>query len=205
MSTVADILAKRRPLEKRVRLLLDGAANAELEDLRREIQSTKARETVNHPGLDSKVPELERRLVDRTLQAEEAAAVFTFRAIPRPAFEDITTRHPPSEEQWALYRDTVRINFVANAPDCDYDAAAPELIAASCAEPQLTVAEAAELWSGLSVGEARTLFNAAWSVNQQATSRPFYGTGTDTTLTSGPDSTMSQNGESPSPSSVEGS
>lgn len=202
---VADILAKRRPLERRVRLLLDGSVNAELEDLRREIRQQKTREVLNPQGLATTVPELERRLNELTLKADEAAAIFTFRAIARVQLEELKRTYPPTEDQWERYREQVKANIFSQAPEFDWTELAPALISACCVDPAMNAQDAANLWDQLSDGEAAELFAAAWSVNAQTTSRPFYGTGTVTTPTSGPDSTTAQNGESPSPFSVDGS
>ncbi|MDP9144531.1 MAG: hypothetical protein M3N43_07520 [Actinomycetota bacterium] len=205
MTSVSDILARRRPLEKRVRLLLDGTANAELEDLRRQIKVTKTREAVNSPGLATKVPELERRLTELALQAEEASAEFTFQAISRAALEELKRKHPPTAGQWERYREQVRANMFVQAPDFDWSGLAPALLAACATQPTMTVDEAARLWDELSDGEAAQLFEAAWSVNEQTSSRPFSGTDTAMTPNSGPDSTTPQSEESPSLSLAEGS
>ena len=203
--TVADILARRRPLEKRVRLLLDGSLAAQMDETRREIRQAKARESLSGGGLASTLPELERQLAELALAADDSSAAFTFRAIPRARLEDLKRRHPPSAEQWEKFREEQKGNIFAQAPQFDWVGLAPDLIAASCSEPAMTVEEARRLWDELSDGEAAQLFEAAWSVNEQATARPFSGTGTDTTPTSGPSSTTPQREESPSLSLADGS
>jgi hypothetical protein len=155
--------------------------------------------------LASPIPQLQQRLAELTIKADEAATVFTFQALGRRAFEDLKLAYPPTEEQWERYRERVTAAYWVPAPEFEEVTFAPALIAACCIDPKMTLAEAQQLWDELSDGEAAILYAKALEVNEEASSRPFSGTGTDTTRNSGPDSTTPQNGEYPSLSSAAGS
>lgn len=205
MTAVSDLLARRKPVQQKVRLLLDGSLAVQIDDLRREIRQTKAADVRRGSPLDTAVPELERRLEELVSQADAEAAEFTFQAVGRAKLEELKRLYPPTDEQWERFREQVKGNLFAQAPEFDWAGLAPALIASCCVEPEMTEADAARLWDELSDGEAAQLFQAAWAVNETSSPRPFFGTATDTTPSSGPDSTTPRNGGSPSLSLAEGS
>jgi hypothetical protein len=174
MSTVADILAARKPKRRRVRLLLDGVLSSELERTRREVALSSTLDKSDQNDLDARLTEL-------TSQADEASKEFEFQAISRAELERLKSEFPPSEDQWDRYKTQVRANPLLSAPDFDPEALAPVLMAACCVDPVMTRAEAEQVWDSLSDGEAAVLFEAAWSVNQEATTRPLALTVTDVT------------------------
>jgi hypothetical protein len=67
------------------------------------------------------------------------------------------------------------------APEFDYQAFAPRLIAASLVEPESSVDEVVDMWENDDWSDAiwGALWNKAWSVNQEVSTRPTYGTGTN--------------------------
>jgi seryl-tRNA synthetase len=210
LSDVASIIARRKPRRTTIRLLLDGELDTRLEQLRTQIRRAKQREAADPQGLASTVPQLEAELARLTVEADEATTEFTFQAIPRTALEDLRRNHPPTEEQWQRYKESVNempvlVAMQQSPPEFDWLSMAPALLAACAVEPKMTRDEAQMLWDELSDAEAAQLFNAAWGVNEQAATRPFSGTDTATTPNFGPDSTTPQNGESPSLSLAEGS
>jgi hypothetical protein len=125
--------------------------------------------------------ELEARLAEVTSQVEEATSEFEFQAISRSELDSLKAAFPPSEDQWERYRTQVRANPLLQAPDFDPEAVAPALLAACCVDPALSESDAQLLWDSLSDGEAATLFEAAWSVNVEASTRPLSLTDTDGT------------------------
>ena len=210
MSDIASILGKRKPRREPVRLLLDGELSERIARQREKVKQAKRREAASPQGLGSPVSRLEQELADLQVAADESVTEFTFQAIPRTELEELKRNHPPTQEQWERYRESVRdvpviVGLQLQPPEFDWVSLAPALLAACATEPKMTRSEAQTLWDTLSDAEAAQLFNAAWGVNQQAATRPFSGTDTVTTPNFGPDSTTPQNGESPSLSLAEGS
>lgn len=205
MTSVADILASRKPATRTARLVLDGDKAAELAGLRARLNTAKVRDRLNGGSLDAESPELERRIAELEAEMESAAATFTFKAVGRRKLDEITNRFPPSQEQWERFRDSAKVNPFVSVPEFDMYAAAPEVLAAAAVSPTMTVEEARRLWDELSDGEAAELWKAAWGAQMEATSRPTFGTGIDETANTGPGSTTPPNGESLSLSSPDGS
>lgn len=196
MTSVADILAARKPATRTARLVLDGEKAAELAGLRARLNTAKVRDRLNGGSLDAESPELERRIAELETEMESTAATFTFKAVGRRRLDEITNRFPPSQEQWERFRDSAKVNPFVSPPEFDMYAAAPEVLAAAAVSPTMTVEEAQLLWDELSDGEAGALWTAAWGVQMEATSRPTFGTGIDETANTGPGSTTPLNGES---------
>lgn len=99
------------------------------------------------------------------LPLDGGPATFRFRAVPARKFDELIDRFPPTEKQWAAYRETAKAMPFASSPTSDANALAPELLALCCVEPQLSEIDARLLWEQLSEGDAQRLFGAAWSVN----------------------------------------
>lgn len=204
-SVVKQLLAKRKPSRQTVRLLLDGTLADQIEAARHQLKVAKAADQVDPRGLASRAAPLEVRLAELRLEAEEASTAFTFEALGRVRFQELKREYPPTEEQWERYRERVKAAWWAPAPEFEELTFAPALIATCCVDPAMTIEDAQALWDELSDGEAAALYAAALAVNEEVTSRPFSGTDTVTTPSSGPDSTTQQNGESPFLSLAEGS
>lgn len=204
--SVSDILAAYRPPEVTVQVVTDGGLVARIGKLQEEIRRARARDARNGDTLAAEAPALEAQMPALLEEAEQAVESFTFRAIGRAKLADITRRYPPSHDQWERYKEASRVNpLMAGLPEFDYEAAAPELLAASAVDPVMTVEEARTICAEWHDAAVSVLIDAAWEVNQQAPTRPTFGTGIATTRSSGPESTTQQNGESPSPSSLAGS
>ena len=205
MSTVQELLARRKPARQTVRLLLDGTLSSQVDEVRRQLKLAKAADIADPQGLASRAAPLEVKLNELQIEAEEASTAFTFQALGRARFEEVKRLHPPTEDQWERYRERVKAAWWVTAPEFHELTFAPALIAACCVEPAMTIEDAQALWDELSDGEAAALYTAALAVNEEVTNRPFSGTDTDTTPNTGPDSTTPQSGESPSLSLAEGS
>lgn len=202
--TAAEVLASRKPRRTKVPISLDGDLDEEIEDLKAQIRAAKRQEAADGGGLAAQSPILEEQLREAEARRDEEAHEFVFEAMPRAEFKAILTANQPTEEQWERYREQARVNPFVVAPDCDFDAAAPIVISRCCISHDIDEAGAQEIWDALSDGEAARLFDAAWGANQRVSQRPTYGTGTDMTPNTGPDSTTPPNGESPSQSSTDG-
>lgn len=201
--TAEQVLAAYKPATKTVRLLLDGGLQAEIDSLREQVKAAERRDKREGESLDSKTPELRRQLDELEARADSEAEAFCFQAVPRAKFDALKAAHPPTEEQWQLHREAAKTNPFLRPPECDYMGIGPELISLSCVDPELSVEEAQQLWDLLAPGPAAQLWEAAWEVSNGSSIRPTFGTGIDTTPSSGPDSTTPLNGESPSPPSTD--
>lgn len=190
MSSVAEVLAARRPRRKAVRLVLDGQSHAELALAQNELRNLKLRERVEGKDetLASEIPGLERKIQELEAELITNAPIFEFQAIGRRELDQIRNDHPPTEDQWELYRERVKVNPLVQPPSFNPEGLAPALLAASALEPSMTLDEAQALWDSLSDGEAAQLYEAAWSVNMEAASVPLSGSGTGGTATSGDNS-----------------
>ena len=208
---VSDFLGRYKPAERTVRVLLDGSLLTELERARQQVAKKVRQEERSHPGLASEVPALEARVAALESEAEEATIAVTLRAMPGAKFDALALAHPPTEAQWDQYREQAKaFPLFAQPPEVDAVGMAPALIALSVVavdgEPtEWSEHDGAALWETLHDGVRADLLEAAWEVNKQRSGRPFSGTGTDTTPSSGPGSTTQPNGESLSLSSADGS
>lgn len=199
---LSDLQSK--PLEAETRLILDGALVSRLERLREEVRQAKLRDLISGGGLADEAPELETRLRKLELEADERAVTFRFRAIGRGKFEELIAQHPPTEAQWAEWREKAKAVPYYAPPEYDHVGLSLALVAACCYDPAGSVEEWKE-WrdSKLSDGQWAELYGKALQVNTQSSIRPTYGTDIDVTPSIGPDSTTPPNGESLSPSSTE--
>ncbi|MFH8581632.1 hypothetical protein [Streptomyces zaomyceticus] len=93
---------------------------------------------------------------------DDAAIVLTFQALRRTDFEDLKTKHPPTEAQ---AEDGQLLNI---------ETFGPELISASSLDG-LTVEDAQSFLTDWSAGEAAQLFHTAWDL--QDTTRADLGKG----------------------------
>ncbi len=207
MGKVSEILAKRKPRTKSIRLILDGDATDELERARAELNEAKRldKETEEKGSgtlaTGSLTPDAERQFKEIEAGILEDATVFTFKAIGRKKLEKIRGEHPPTPEQWEIYRERSKANPLVQPPTFDPDGIAPELIEAALVDPELTLEEATELWDELSDGEAAQIYDAAWEVSMEAATIPLSATGIGGIGDSDANSIMRQVMESLIPSS----
>ena len=204
--SLADLAARTTPVEREKRLVIDGALVARIDQLRAELKAAKRRDVISGSSLRQEAPAIEQALAEAEIQADEAAETFRFRAIGRGKFTRIIEQYPPTKQQWERYKEQAHAHagdftMRVNPPEYDPDAVAPALLAACCVSHEGTTEE----WQKLrdetfSDGQWAELFEAALMVNMEATLRPTYGTGTDTTPNIGPELTTPANGESPTQS-----
>ncbi len=182
MGKVSEILGKRTPRSKTIRLLLDGAAQDELERARTELRNAKRLDKeADESGTGtlataSLVPDAEKRYAEIEGSILEDSAIFTFKAVSRRKLREIREEHPPTAEQWDIYRERAKANPLVQPPTFDPDGIAPQLIEAALVEPELTLEEATELWDELSDGEAAQIYDASWEVSMEAASIPLSAT-----------------------------
>ena len=107
-------------------------------------------------------------------EAAEHTVVFRMRSISRPAMAALRLAHPPTKQQREDYR---KAQVQAGIPgrergELTYnpDTFPPAVVAACCAEPEMTYEEALEIWEDPEWNEAElaALFQAAMTVNMTA-------------------------------------
>lgn len=202
---LAELKAKARPVERKLRLCLDGALLAQIADLEERIKAAR-----RAPSLEG-----DQRLHSELAEARERAAsdevceTFTFRAIGQARYDELLREHPPTEAQFSQWREQVSASpamaLALPPPSYDSETFDPALVAVCCVDPRLTEDEWEEFRrDSLNGGQWAEIVDNAIAVNTARTSRPFYGTATATTPNGGPGSTSPANGVSPSPSSRDG-
>ena len=205
---VGDLLARYKPAEQSVTILLDGSLAAHIEAVQTAIREARRSET----GLKSALPGLEAELERLTLEADTATVTFTMHAMPGGLYDEMKTRHPPTPAQWEKYKEQARAlpMFGAYAPEYDPEGLAPELIAASVAlidgDPvDWSADDGRELWATLHDGARADLLQAAHEVNGRRSARPLSSSDTVTTSSIAQDLTTPAPVESLSLSLAEGS
>ena len=205
---VGDVLARYKPAERQVRILLDGSLQSEIDDARARLRQAKRTETVD--GLKSQVQNIEAEIVDLEAAADETSIIFKLSAIPGREFDRLKLENPPTEQDWERYKGTQEANpYLAlqgriGAPEFSFNDFLPKLIGLSIVEVDGEPVEwgeddGQELWDSLHDGARADLADAAWEVNGQRSNRPLSATATGTTTNSGSGSTTASQGESPTP------
>lgn len=209
MPTVDDILGRYKPAEKTVRINLDGHLAARIDELRESHRAAVEQEK-GQEGLDSRAGEIAQELMELRATQRDSMTEFTFTAIGGEALDELIREHPPTETQWARFREVSKSSPWAQAPDFDAETIAPHLVSQSLSQidgeaTDWTPEDAERFWKTIHEGARADLLEAAWAVNQRRNARPTYGTGTDETPNTGPGSTTPLNGESHSLSSTDAS
>ena len=208
MLKVGDVLARYKPAERLVRVIMDGTLQSEQDDALLRLKQARSGEE----GLRSGVPAVEAELADIEARAEEATVTFKVAAIPSKDFDRLKFENPPTEADWKRYRETQQANpslaLIGQiaAPEFNFDAFMSKLIGLSIVEVdgvevEWDESDGAELWKTLHDGARSTLANAVWGVNGNKSSRPLSETATGTTSNSGSGSTTPANTQSPTPGS----
>jgi hypothetical protein len=203
---VGDVLARYKPAERLVRVLMDGSLQSALDDAARRLKQARR----NEEGLRSAAPAIEAEMSDLEAAAEEATVTFKVAAIPGREFDRLKYENPPSEADWERYRNTREANTSlallggVGAPEFNFDGFMSKLIGLSICEVdgdpvEWGEPEGVELWDSLHDGARSTLADAVWGVNGNKSSRPLSETATGTTTNSGSGSTTSASKESPTP------
>jgi hypothetical protein len=157
MTTAKDVLSKAKRRESTLRLYLDGPAEAEFRTLDAELTRRTTAEDWETDDPFTEAADLADRITAAAATMEESAVLFRFRSLGRLEWEALLDAHPGRSE-------TERFNFTT------FPVA---LVAASLADPEMTVAEVEELFDLLNEGQRDEMFGAAFNVNQEATSVPF--------------------------------
>ncbi|TXS35716.1 hypothetical protein [Streptomyces sp. OR43] len=157
MPDIKALLAKAKPRERTVKIMLDGALAGEIERLEAEL--VEASEdwqpsdlTESHPGgvIAQQIAELREK-------AREAEAEFKFRYIGDEEYSSLLAAHPSTSKEELF----------------DSDSFPRALIAASCVDPVMTVDDTKDLFKVINQGQIQALFDAAWDVHNSSSLVPF--------------------------------
>lgn len=162
--TYADIKKKKKPLFQRVPIALDGDKADEFNAARARVDELEAQlAELNDKATRSALVDAKNKLEELRSEMEDNVVVFVFRAIGRPAFEDLTAEHPPTKKQ----KDEAEKKG-AEEPAWNSETFPPALVAAALVEPKLTEEEVLEIWNSDNWNDAElmALFLAAFNVNQ---------------------------------------
>lgn len=144
-TTVAEVLLDQQHFER----------HAELD---REL--AKALQEDEQYNRDPLAPDIRRRLEELEAEAEANVARFVFRGIGNGAWIKLQVRYPPSKQDRAAGFEFDPAGFCAAA------------VAASCVDPELSVADATWLFENLPDAEWSKVWRATLTVNLGESNRP---------------------------------
>jgi len=157
MPDISTLLEQASPREYTVRVCLAGDAAGDLQALEEELgdlgewHPTSLGETNPAYALQERIDEARQRV-------REASVEFRFRALGHRAYSNLLAAHPAPEDVKEPY---------------DAGTFLPALLAACCIDPELSAGQVERLLDVVNDGTARTLFQAALSVNEEPTPVPF--------------------------------
>lgn len=177
---------KYKPRQASVRIVFDDELRQAVDSARAAFNAQKREEAKPGQGLGSKLPELEEAIQAAEKAADDAAVEFVFQAVGRKVLADLVAACPPTSGQLDRWKESVRAAplVARGAPEFDYEKFAPLLIEAALVEPRPKKGEIKALWEsddGWSDAIWVELWNTAWKVNQEATTRPTFGIGSEQT------------------------
>jgi hypothetical protein len=157
MTTALDVLAKAKRREATLRLYLDGPAEAEFRTLDAELTRRTTAEDWQTDDPFTEAAALADRITAAAAAMEESAQLFTFRALGRLAWEALIEANLGRSETERFNPTTFPV----------------ALVAASLADPEMTVEDVEALFDLLNEGQRDEMFAVAYNVNAEATSVPF--------------------------------
>lgn len=159
MPDIGALLDAARPREIPVRMCLAGDLAGEVDRLQQEL--VRAGEGWTPGSIADVDPRLELvRQIEEARQGMLAASVeFRLRAMGSRAYRDLIALHPaPAGQKGQPY---------------DASTFLPALVAASCADPVMSLEQVEQLLDLINDGQAQDLFAAALAVNEEASPLPF--------------------------------
>lgn len=155
--TAADLLAKKKPVSRKVTLVLDGVLADEWNALSAKADAARKQSPVD----DAALAEIEEQLDSLRPSVNDATVELTVAAMGRLQFQVLQEQHPPTEQQ---QREARKQGATLLFNSETFPAA---LVAASLIEPKMTEHEVHELFDSEKFNDAELtgLFVAAMSVN----------------------------------------
>ncbi len=195
MTSMDEILARKKPNERSVDILLDSTLKGEISALEKELSrvSRNSRRSLSDVSPDHIQTQID-ALYD---QALEETVTFTFRDIGRKAYDALVAEHPPTKEQKDDYKAQDGPGNLGFNPETF----PPALISACCVDPEISLAQATLICDTWSEGDIQELFLCAIAVCKEKTSIPFGKSASAVMSDSDLNSTTALSGESPTPSS----
>jgi len=182
--TIAEIMAKKKAVTKKVPIQTDGEIADRIADLRQLFNAARDADRLsNEPD---KAPAIQTQ-IDKLVEESQATVVtFTFRSIGRFNYDELVQQHPPTEAQKKL------------GGDFNPDTFPPALVSVACIKPEIPIEAAKEIfsspdWNG---AELLLMFNGALSVNTETGDIPLSRGASDGTLNSLLNLVTQQNTES---------
>lgn len=172
--TIDDILSRKKPNVRIVEICLDSDLAAEINEVERELEQAKMKRNRQGRTLADSTGALQTRLDELMERAAEESVSFTFKDIGRRAFDQLIMDHPPSKAQKDRHAE-----MGGGLLEYDIDTFPPALIAATCADPKMTIEDAERIFDEWGSGEAEYLFAQAILVCKERTSLPLSKNGTE--------------------------
>lgn len=188
----ADIKAIKRPNEVSVELILDSELTRTLAELERRLVIEKRKdERENRPP---KAPQIQKDIDALTEKVEGSKVEFTFKDPGRQKFDELVEACPPTDRDKKLAKERGE-----GVPSWNPEEFVPGLIALASQDPEITLADAQEIYDQWGRGDVEALFNAALQACLEQASIPFTKRDTDAILDSVRNLITAQNEESLTP------
>jgi len=170
--TMADIMAKKKAVTKKVDIQLDGEVADRIAALRQAY--TAARDVDRVSNTPDTAPKILTQIEELVEASESTVAIFSFKSIGRPRYDEMVGENPPTPEQ---KKDGAEFNA---------DTFPPSLVSESSLEPVISLEEAVDIFSSpdWNNAELRKLFFAALEVNTETGDIPLSRDGSETMLAS---------------------
>lgn len=158
MTSIEDILAAARPVERVVRVCLRGDLLAKWDRLESQLQAARTSGVQGSLAAPAPGREIAQRMEDLAGQIAGAQQEFRVRGLSSKAVSDLIAAHPPTNGQKGAWNS---------------DTFVPALMAACVVDPAMTVEQATALLGVLNRDQTNTLFGAAWDASTGAVDIPF--------------------------------
>jgi hypothetical protein len=165
MKNFKTMLAEAKLPERTVEICLRGDLVAEHEDAERELEQAERKQADSLAG--GGTGEIVERIEALEAQMREHVAVFTVRALPRPAWRALLADHPPRRD------DQNEIVEEDRGLEIDVSTFYDDLIRRSVVDPEMDADDWATLADVLTDRQFGDLAGAAWLLNRGEVDVPF--------------------------------
>ncbi len=192
--TIADIMAKKKAVTKKVTIQTDGEVATRISELRQ--LHSAARDTDRISNEPDNAPKIQEQIDALVEESQSTVATFTFKSIGRPNYDDLVSEHKPTDTQ----------KKAEPGAEFNPDTFPPALVSASCFNPEIPIEFAVKMfsspdWNG---AELRLLFFGALEANTETGDIPLSRSDSEGTLNSLLSLVSQQGMESLTPSTLGG-
>ena len=205
--TLAEIRRRKKPAEQSTDLCIDPVLVRRYQEITNEIDHIRRRarsRTATEGGLSDdtqrQIDNLTAQLAPLEEEIEAATVTFIARDPGRKKFEDLVTKHRPTDDQKKDWKESGMLQREGPL-QWNQETFIPALMALCFVQPEMTEQEADEICDEWGNGEVAKLFNTALFVCNEVTTIPKFKSGTEATSSTALNSTTALNGESPTPDS----